>query len=154
MKQRNIREARASFISDAPHTKPLEPNMKSLKIVDRLAVAAMFTASVAISAASLTPLAAHAEMQTPAYRDVLSAGKPARQALGEDVIRSIVPGMPASDVVAMIGLPHAKMRFEATKTTAWDYSYRDAWSYDSEFSVIVDDAGIVVGKISTRNGGQ
>ena len=44
------------------------------------------------------------------------------------------------------------MRFERTKTTSWDYHFADAWNYDSEFSVIVDDRGVVVSKFIARNG--
>jgi hypothetical protein len=33
------------------------------------------------------------------------------------------------------------MRFNNTRTTAWDYHYRDTWGYDADFSVIIDDGG-------------
>ena len=74
------------------------------------------------------------------------------QVLRDEVFRQIHPGMEASEVFAIIGPPYRKSRFAATKTTAWDYSYRDTWGYDAEFSVIFDDAGIVVGKFSSRMG--
>ncbi len=74
------------------------------------------------------------------------------QVLRDEVFRKIQPGLNASEVIAIIGLPYRKVRFEATKTTAWDYNYRDTWGYEAEFSVIFDDAGAVVGKFSTRLG--
>ena len=74
------------------------------------------------------------------------------QVLRDEVFRRIQPGLTASEAFAIIGPPYRKMRFEATKTTAWDYNYRDSWGYDAELSVIVDDAGIVVGKFSSRTG--
>ena len=72
------------------------------------------------------------------------------QVLRDEVFRRIHPGLNASEVLAIIGAPYRKSRFEATKTTAWDYNYRDTWGYEAEFSVIFDDAGLVVGKFSGR----
>ena len=115
--------------------------MLSLKFVDRIAIAAMFSVSVAVPLASLTPVAAHAD------GEVLVIG----QVLGDGLVRQIQPGMKSDEVLALIGPPRSRMRFPATKTTAWEYRYRDSWGYDSEFSVIFDDAGIVVGKLSVRN---
>jgi len=115
--------------------------MISLKYVDRMAIAAMFAVSVAVPLATLTPFAAQA------------GGKVlvTRQVLGDGLFSQIQPGMKGDDVLALIGPPHARTRFAATKTTAWDYRYRDTWGYDSEFSVIFDDAGLVVSKFSARN---
>ena len=56
-------------------------------------------------------------------------------------------------VLAAIGPPSAKMRFAATKTTAWNYRYRDPWGDDSGFAVILDDNGVVVGKTRVRESG-
>ena len=79
-----------------------------------------------------------------------SAPQPATHVLRDEVFGQIRPGFKAGEVLAIIGAPHRKSRFEATKTTAWDYSYRDTWGYEAEFSVIFDDAGLVVGKFSGR----
>ena len=120
------------------------------KLVDRLAIAAMFTVSVAVPLATLTPLGANAQARVPsssAKFTVLAR----HRALGDDDFRQIRPGMTGSDVLALIGAPYAKIRFEATKTTAWDYHYRDSWNYDSDFSVILNDAGVVVSTFSTRH---
>lgn len=67
-----------------------------------------------------------------------------------DVFRRIQPGMKAEQVMALIGSPDATMRFDATRTTSWDYSFRDTWGYDAEFSVIVGDDGIVSSTVTTR----
>lgn len=120
------------------------------KLVDRIAIAAMFTVSVAVPLATLTPLAAKAATGVPSSSAAIKV-LANRRVLGDDEFRQIRRGMTTSDVLALIGPPYAKTRFEATKTTAWDYRYKDAWNYDSEFSVIVDDAGIVVGTFSSRN---
>lgn len=70
-----------------------------------------------------------------------------------DAFEVISNGMPAADVLAAIGPPSAKVRFAATKTTAWDYRYRDPWGEDSGFAVILDDNGVVVGKTRVRESG-
>jgi outer membrane protein assembly factor BamE (lipoprotein component of BamABCDE complex) len=106
--------------------------MISLKFVDRVAVAAMFSVIGAI------PLAAHAAVDQC-------------KVLNDDTFQAIRVGMPASDVLAIIGAPQRKARFDATRTTAWDYRYRDTWGYSAEFSVIIDDAGAVVGKFAARD---
>ena len=113
--------------------------MKSLKLVDRLAVADMFSVSITVATAALA--------------DSSQAGASARSqpVSRSDLPQQIRPGMTAAEVLALMGPPHAKMRFDRTRTTSWDYRYVDAWNYDSEFSVIVDDDGVVVGKVITRN---
>lgn len=117
--------------------------MLSLKSVDRLALAAMFFTIVAV------PLAARASGM-----DVSSGGSvyvhSKKAPLNDDAFSVIQRGMPASEVLARIGAPYQKERFERTKTTAWDYHYRDTWGYDADFSVIIDDAGLVASTISVR----
>ena len=114
--------------------------MLSLKLVDRIAVITMF------SAMGIVPLAAHASYSSQ------SSEYGTKVRLGDDAFKAIQAGMTAADVVARIGPPDSKERFERTKTTAWDYRFRDAWGYDAEFAVIVDDAGVVSGKVTVRNG--
>ena len=111
--------------------------MISLKTVDRLALAAMFSFAVTVAFADSTPARLAA---------------PSSHVLRSDQPREIRLGMTAEQVLALIGPPHAKVRFERTKTTAWDYLHIDAWNYDSEFSVILDDNGLVVDKVIVRNG--
>ncbi len=76
-----------------------------------------------------------------------------RRVRDADAFEAISNGMPATEVLAAIGPPSAKMRFAATKTTAWDYRYRDPWGYDGGFAVILDDNGVVVGKTRVRESG-
>ena len=145
------------------------------KFVDRLAAAAIFAAIAGI------PALAHAAgypMRQPALKIAMPEGfdrvfytsgpmgtttfrvdvnpdgteRARKQVLSDDVFQAIGPGMSVDDVVARIGPPSSKMRFDNTKTTAWDYRYRDTWGYDAEFSVIVDDGGRVVGKTNVRLG--
>ena len=154
--------------------------MISLRFTDRLALAAMAGATIAVAlAATFTAPAAHAASKPSATLTLPDGGErrfyttgPAgmqtfrvdvspegrviakRQVLTEDVLLQIAPGMKATEVFALIGPPYAKARFEATKTTVWDYHYSDPWSHDSDFSVIIDDAGIVAGHVTTRNNVQ
>ena len=119
--------------------------MPSLKSLDRVALAAMLLTIVAV------PLAASASgMDVSPGGSVYVSTK--KGALNDDAFRAIQRGMPASEVLARLGAPYQKMRFENTKTTAWDYHYRDTWGYDADFSVIMDDAGLVASTISVRNG--
>lgn len=117
--------------------------MSHLKIIDRIAIAAMF------STIGLVPLAAHAcgSHFTGGARSVQS------RVLDDRSVSAIHAGVSAAEVLERLGPPYTKMRFEATKTTAWDYHYRDAWGYDADFSVIMDDTDVVAGKMSVRNAG-
>ena len=117
--------------------------MSRLKIVDRIAIAAMF------STIGLVPLAADAcgAHSAAGARSVQS------RLLDDRTVSAIRAGMSAAEVLERLGPPYTKMRFEATKTTAWDYHYRDAWGYDADFSVIMDDSDVVAGKVSVRIAG-
>jgi outer membrane protein assembly factor BamE (lipoprotein component of BamABCDE complex) len=117
--------------------------MTSLKSLDRVALAAMFFTIVAI------PLAARASGTdvSPGGSVYVSSKK---GALNDDAFGAIQRGMPASEVLARLGAPYQKERFERTRTTAWDYHYRDTWGYDADFSVIMDDAGLVASTTSVR----
>ena len=150
--------------------------MSHLNIVDRIAIAATF------STIALVPLAAHAcrahdgrpdakvtladgserlfytsgPMGTTTFRiDVSADGVRGAesQVLDDRSFGAIQAGMTAGQVFERLGPPYAKTRFDATKTTAWDYHFRDAWGYDADFSVIIDDSNIVAGKVSVRNAG-
>lgn len=109
--------------------------MISLKTIDRLAVLAIASATLAIPLASCASL-----------------GAPGARTLDPGVLQTIRPGMKASDVLERMGPPQRKERFERTHTTAWDYQGQDGWGYDADFSVIVDDSDVVVGRISVRKG--
>ena len=149
--------------------------MPSLKTIDRMAIAAMLLTAVSI------PLASHAfafgtdkpsatiqlrdgverrfyttgPMGTTTQRvDVAPGGQVVARAqvLNDDVFRSIHAGMPESEVFELLGPPFGKTRFDATRTVAWDYHYRDTWGYMADFSVSFNEAGAVVGKFSAREG--
>ena len=90
-------------------------------------------------------------MGTRTYRiDVSSTGEilSRTQVLTSETFGGIVPGMRASEVMALIGPPHQKIRFSLSGTTSWDYRFSDSFHHGAEFSVIFDDAGIVVGKFT------
>ena len=108
-------------------------------------------ARIAAIALALAPLAS--PFAAAASPLVAVHGAFARTA-GEGALRRIHEGMTADDVVAALGEPVRKMRFPLSGTTAWDYEFRDAWGYDSEFSVIVSDAGVVVGTFAARHDGD
>ena len=94
-------------------------------------------------------------MGTTTYRvDLDSAGRVVArtQVLTDDVFIHVNAGMNAADVFQLIGPPSAKMRFGALHETAWDYHYRDGWGYLADFSVMVDDKGVVAGKFTARDG--
>ncbi len=152
--------------------------MSFSKFVDRIALLSLLSVSLGVPAAALACSAATGQSSHVSARvplpgggetrfyttgpagtttcrvDLTAAGQVlgAAQVLTDDNFRHINPGMTAQDVLALIGPPSTKMRFERTKTTSWDYHFTDAWSYDSEFSVIVDDRGIVVSKFTERLG--
>jgi hypothetical protein len=145
------------------------------RTIDRMALAAVLLASTAITAATrafsfgFTAEPAKVQLRDGTERrfyptgpmgtttervDVAADGHViARvQVLNEAVFRSIAPGMHASDVFGLIGPPASKSRFEATRTVAWEYRYRDAWGYIADFSVMFDYDGMVTGKFSAREG--
>jgi hypothetical protein len=113
--------------------------MSLLKHFDRIALLSMFSVSLAIPAAALACSGEHAQSIHVTAR-----------ALNDGNFRNINAGMSAAEVLARIGPPDSKMRFERSRTTSWDYRFVDSWNYDSEFSVILDDRNIVVSKFTAR----
>ena len=73
-----------------------------------------------------------------------------RQVLDDDIFNRIQQGMRGDEVLRMIGPPREKMYFGNLRQMAWDYKFRDTWGYEAIFSVMVDDDGIVAGKITRR----
>ncbi|MGE5616473.1 MAG: outer membrane protein assembly factor BamE [Bacillota bacterium] len=112
--------------------------MITLRSIDRFAAAAILSVSVAIPAVSLA--------QPDASRRIFVIGTK----IDENAFQKVQAGMPTSDVLALLGAPERKMRFASTKTTAWDYRFTDTWGYDSELSVLMNDGGFVVSKVTTR----
>jgi hypothetical protein len=115
--------------------------MSLLKQVDRLAILSILSVCLVVPAAALAGSGAEA----PSIRATIHVSPI------DASFQGIRAGMTTTEVLARIGQPYRTMRFNATRTTAWDYRGTDSWGYDSEFSVIVDDNGTVVGKIATRN---
>ena len=73
------------------------------------------------------------------------------QVLTDDTFFRIQTGTTTRDEVRrMIGPPSRIVRFENLKQDAWDYRFRDAWGYLADFSVMIDDRGIVAGKVTAR----
>jgi len=122
--------------------------MVSLKLTDRLAIAAISGSILFTGMALLSSTPARAET----VNSMATYGSHRSGAATADMFETIRPGMTTSDVLERLGEPYNKSRFAATKTTAWDYHMRDFWNYDADFSVIVNDQGIVVSKIVVRNG--
>ena len=112
-------------------------------------------AATAVSIVSFASLALPSGAQTVAAPDGVGIeGRISqRQLRNGDAFEAISNGMSAADVLAKLGAPRLKVRFEATKTTAWDYHAPDPWGYDADFSVIINDAGVVVGKTRVRDSG-
>jgi hypothetical protein len=72
------------------------------------------------------------------------------QVLTDENFHRIQNGMTEETVRATIGPPWRKMPFERQQQTSWDYLYRDTWGYRTEFSVLFNPQGVVVGKTSRR----
>lgn len=53
-------------------------------------------------------------------------------------------------VQRLIGTPVRTTYFERRRETVWDYRFRDAWGYSSQFHVGFDERGIVRQKIAIR----
>ena len=73
------------------------------------------------------------------------------QVLTDDMFFRIQSGVTTrEDVRRMIGPPYRIVRFENLKQHAWDYRFRDTWGYLADFSVMIDDRGIVASKVIAR----
>ncbi|MGE0357433.1 MAG: hypothetical protein AB7P08_11015 [Burkholderiales bacterium] len=76
------------------------------------------------------------------------------QALTEDRFRLIGAGTTRAEVERLIGPPWRTIDFPNKRQVAWDYRFRDAWGYLSEFSVMLDERGVVAGTVAVRLGGE
>ncbi len=73
------------------------------------------------------------------------------QVLNDDSFHRIMPGRTSGDDVRrMIGPPWRTVRFDTLRQDAWDYRFRDSWGYMADFSVMVDDRGLVASKVVVR----
>ena len=113
--------------------------MTSTKLANRMAAAIASIAAV-VSIASMSA-GAHAASAGA----VVASGT-----VKVEAFRRIHEGMTAAEVRTLLGPPADTMRFPLSKTTAWDYPFRDTWGYDSDFSVILDGSDVVVGTFAGR----
>lgn len=72
------------------------------------------------------------------------------QALTDDNLRRVSAGMTKEEVLRIIGPPWRTIAFPNKGQVAWDYRFEDTWGYLAEFSVMVDDRGLVAGTVSVR----
>jgi outer membrane protein assembly factor BamE (lipoprotein component of BamABCDE complex) len=73
------------------------------------------------------------------------------QVLTDDSFQRIMPGRTSGDDVRrMIGPPWRSVRFDNLRQDAWDYRFRDSWGYMADFSVMIDDGGMVASKVVVR----
>lgn len=91
---------------------------------------------------------------TQTYMAFLSPdGRLARleQALREENFRQLAPGRTSRDeVLRLIGPPWRTMDFPNKRQVAWDYRFEDTWGYLADFSVMLDERGIVVETVTVR----
>ena len=73
------------------------------------------------------------------------------QVLAEDYFRRIEVGVTdGAQLERLIGPPWRKIDFPNKRQVAWDYVFVDGWGYTVDFSVMVDERGIVAEKVSVR----
>jgi hypothetical protein len=70
--------------------------------------------------------------------------------LTDDVIQTIHAGLTADEVLAKVGPPHRRVRFDNLRATSWDYRYQDTWGYLVDLSIMIDDKNRVTGKVLQR----
>jgi hypothetical protein len=70
--------------------------------------------------------------------------------LTDEVIQTVHAGLGADEVIAKIGPPHRRVRFDNLRATSWDYRYQDTWGYLVDLSIMIDDKNRVTGKVLQR----
>ncbi|MEQ1516683.1 MAG: hypothetical protein ABL931_09365 [Usitatibacteraceae bacterium] len=73
-----------------------------------------------------------------------------RPDLNDDIIGRVAIGQSEKEVIALLGNPNGRLRFDNLKSTSMDYRYRDTWGYWVDFSAMIGDDGLVVNKVSVR----
>jgi outer membrane protein assembly factor BamE (lipoprotein component of BamABCDE complex) len=114
----------------------------TMKLRSRIAAAAALSL---ISAVPFLATPATAAVDLPKFLVSVE-----RSRVNDDVIEKIHQGQTKDEVVALIGAPQHTAAFPRSHTIAWDYDYRDIWGYESVFSVILDESGVVQGKTTAR----
>jgi outer membrane protein assembly factor BamE (lipoprotein component of BamABCDE complex) len=122
--------------------------MSAIKSVSLVAAATAFALASSAIVVSTPALALGASSTAPAFSQSILVRA---HGVSESAILNVQPGMTRDAISALFGSPVRTMRFPLSRTTAWDYDFVDSWGYASEFSVIFDDGGIVVGKVTSRN---
>lgn len=120
-------------------------NTKSITLVAALTATALAASAIFFSSTASAVEAVHAMPRI----DVSHVSS--RTPVSESAFFQVQPGMSRDAIISLIGAPAHTMRFRLSRTTAWDYPYVDSWGYASEFSVLFDDGGTVVGKVTARN---
>jgi hypothetical protein len=73
------------------------------------------------------------------------------QVLDDAHTRRIRPGVTtAEEVLWRIGPPWRKVDFERKRQVAWDYRLQDSWGYFVDYSVMIDERGLVAETVHAR----
>jgi outer membrane protein assembly factor BamE (lipoprotein component of BamABCDE complex) len=73
------------------------------------------------------------------------------QVLDEEHMRRISPGTTTGEeVLRLIGPPWRKVDFPNKRQVAWDYMYADSWAYRVNYSVMLDEKGVVAETVNVR----
>lgn len=73
------------------------------------------------------------------------------QVLTEEHFRRIAVGtIDQAQLERLVGPPWRKIPFPNLRQVAWDYVLQDSWGYTVDFSVMVDERGIVANLVSVR----
>ncbi|MBL0143979.1 MAG: hypothetical protein IPP91_18230 [Betaproteobacteria bacterium] len=73
------------------------------------------------------------------------------QALTNDSLRRIQSGSTTKEQLGrLIGPPWRIVAFPNLRQDAWDYVIQDDWGYTVDFSVMIDERGIVAGTVYAR----
>ena len=73
------------------------------------------------------------------------------QVLTEEQFRRIAAGTTsAAELERLIGPPWRTVDFPRKRQVAWDYVFEDTWGYTVDYSVMLDERGIVAGTVYAR----
>lgn len=73
------------------------------------------------------------------------------QVLSSDQIQRIVRGTTTrAQLERLIGPPWRTVDFPNLRQVAWDYVIQDSWGYIVDFSVMIDERGVVAGTVHAR----